>query len=295
MSASFVKMFSLVKGAHLTLAKYGQSQGEMSSIDCKKGAGRVGRRGPSLKSWPMCQLERTSAYLMYGIFVYCFQGQYTLALAYQGISKYAWQSVGNALAMITGAIAAGLYGNIGFKIFYINIIEGLLGGPAFMSVKGRIIWAVLIPVYWAIAFAIGTGVPAIGALSGLIAAVCIFQVRLILSWFSFASSNCIKFTYTFPPLFMLGLDMQLDAMTEDEAFTTPGVTPKRIDTWRDLSRWKRGFFSGGLKRVAFKTANLLFFIAGVATAGLGMWATGTDLKAVIAAGAASSFGCAAPV
>lgn len=34
----------------------------------------------------------------------------TLALAYQGVSKYAWQSVGNALAIITGAIAAGLYG-----------------------------------------------------------------------------------------------------------------------------------------------------------------------------------------
>ncbi|KAJ7863579.1 hypothetical protein B0H13DRAFT_2354109 [Mycena leptocephala] len=105
----------------------------------------------------------------------------------------------------------------------------------------------------------------------------------------------VVFTYTFPPLFMLGLDMQLDAMTEDEAFTTPGVTPKRIDTWRDLSRWKRGFLSGGLKRVAFKAANLLFFLVGVATAGLGMWATGTDLKEVVAAGAASSFGCAAPV
>jgi len=231
-----------------------------------------------IKGMAIAQVLIFCCYLMYGIFVYCFQGQYTLALAYQGVSRYAWQSVGNALAMITGAIAAGLYGNIGFKIFYINIIEGLFGGPAFMSVKGRIIWTVLIPVYWAIAFVIGTGVPAIGALSGLIAAVCIFQ-----------------FTYTFPPLLMLGLDMQLDAMTEDEAFTTPGVTPKRIDTWRDLSRWKRGFFSGGLKRVAFKAANLLFFIAGVATAGLGMWATGTDLKEVIAAGAASSFGCAAPV
>jgi hypothetical protein len=55
------------------------------------------------------------------------------------------------------------------------------------------------------------------------------------------------------------------------------------------------FFSEGLKRVAFKAANLLFFLVGVATAGLGMWATGTDLKEVIAAGAASSFGCAAPV
>ncbi len=73
--------------------------------------------------------------------------------------------MGNALAMVTGAIAAGLYGplypqsslnsshslryfkgNIGFKIFYINIIEGLFGGPPFMSFKGRIIWAVLIPI-----------------------------------------------------------------------------------------------------------------------------------------------------
>ncbi|KAF7328419.1 Transmembrane amino acid transporter protein-domain-containing protein [Mycena venus] len=131
---------------------------------------------------------------------------------------------------------------------------------------------------WIIAFVIGTGVPAIGALSGLIAAVYIFQ-----------------FTYTFPPLLMLGLGLQLDAMAEDEAFTMPGVTPKRIDTWRDLSRWKRGFFSEGPKRVVFKAANLLFFIARVATAGFGMWATGTDLKKVIAAGAASSFGCAAPV
>ncbi|KAJ7887184.1 hypothetical protein B0H13DRAFT_2534323 [Mycena leptocephala] len=94
---------------------------------------------------------------------------------------------------------------------------------------------------------------------------------------------------------MLGLDMELDVMTEDEAFTTPGVTPKCIDTWRDLSRCKRRFFSGGLKRVAFKVANLLFFIVAVATAGLGVWATGTHVKEVIGTGAASSFECTAPV
>ncbi|KAJ7850203.1 hypothetical protein B0H13DRAFT_2360809 [Mycena leptocephala] len=93
---------------------------------------------------------------------------------------------------------------------------------------------------------------------------------------------------------MLGLDMELDVMTEDEAFTTPGVTSKCIDTWRDLSEAKV-FFSGSLKRVEFKAANLLFFIVGVATAGLGMWATGTDLEEVIGTGAASSFECAAPV
>ncbi len=68
--------------------------------------------------------------------MYSFQGQYTLPLAYQGVSKYSWQTVGNVFAMITGIIAvrhrsatfpgtlltpytqAGLYGNIGIKVAY---------------------------------------------------------------------------------------------------------------------------------------------------------------------------------
>lgn len=53
-----------------------------------------------------------------GVFVYSYQGQYTLPLAFQGVSKYAWQTVGNVLALITGIIAAGLYGNIGIKVAY---------------------------------------------------------------------------------------------------------------------------------------------------------------------------------
>jgi hypothetical protein len=56
--------------------------------------------------------------LRVGLFVYSYQGQYTLPLAYQGVSKYAWQTVGNVLALVTGIIAAGLYGNIGIKVAY---------------------------------------------------------------------------------------------------------------------------------------------------------------------------------
>lgn len=48
------------------------------------------------------------AYLMYGIYVYALQGQYTLALAYQGLNNYAWQTTCNAIALVTGAIAAAL-------------------------------------------------------------------------------------------------------------------------------------------------------------------------------------------
>jgi len=65
---------------------------------------------------------------MYGVYTYCFQGQYTLALSYQGVSKYSWQTVGNVLALVTGLIAATLYGNIGLKVLYINVIEGIFRG-----------------------------------------------------------------------------------------------------------------------------------------------------------------------
>lgn len=37
---------------------------------------------------PFFFLSFQTAYLLYGIFVYSYQGQYTLALAYQGVSKY---------------------------------------------------------------------------------------------------------------------------------------------------------------------------------------------------------------
>lgn len=72
--------------------------------------------------------------------MYSYQGQYTLGIAYQGVSKYSWQTVGNVLGLVTGIIAAGLYGNIGIKIAYYNIVEDMLGGPSLMSRTGHIIW-----------------------------------------------------------------------------------------------------------------------------------------------------------
>lgn len=78
----------------------------------------------------------------------------------------------------------------------------------------------------------------------------------------------------------LAYDVGWDASRADEQFSTPGVTPKQIDTWSSASRWKRGFLDGGSKRVALKFANLFFFLACCATAGLGMWATGESFPCV---------------
>ena len=71
-----------------------------------------------IKGAAMAQVFIMLVYLFYGVFIYCYQGQYTLPVAYQGVSKYAWQTIGNSIALITGAVASGLYGNIGLKVVY---------------------------------------------------------------------------------------------------------------------------------------------------------------------------------
>ncbi|KAJ7091392.1 transmembrane amino acid transporter protein-domain-containing protein [Mycena belliarum] len=218
-----------------------------------------------------------SAYVVYGAFVYSQQGQFTLPLAYQGVSRYSWQTVGNVFSLVSGIIAAGLYGNIGIKVIYHNVIEDWIKGPPLLSTKGRYIWSTMVCVYWALAFVIGSAIPQIQTINGLIGAIGVMQ-----------------FTYTFPPLLRLGYDVISDAMIADKPYDpTLGDDHCRIDSWNQWSRWQRGLFSG---RWYFKLFNLILFLASTAMAGLGMWAAGETVKSTFAvSGAATSFGCRAPV
>lgn len=54
-------------------------------------------------------------YMLYGLFMYGYQGQYVQTPAYLGISNYALSTAGNSLAIVSALIAAVLYGNIGVK------------------------------------------------------------------------------------------------------------------------------------------------------------------------------------
>ncbi|KNZ72606.1 N amino acid transport system protein [Termitomyces sp. J132] len=216
-------------------------------------------------------LER-NAYLLYGAFIYAFQGQFTLGLAYQGLSIFSWQTVCNALSLVTGLIAAGLYGNI--EVIYINIVEGWLNGPHLLSRTGRLVWTLV--VYWSLAFVIGSAIPQIQTISALIAAIAIMQ-----------------FSYSFPLLLRVTYDVMTDAMVADKEYV-PGLgTSGRIDTWRHWSRWRRGMFSG---RWYFKLFNFLAGLAALAMACLGMWGAGKTIRMTfVRANATTSFGCNPPV
>ncbi|KAF9265882.1 hypothetical protein L218DRAFT_1018756 [Marasmius fiardii PR-910] len=226
------------------------------------------------KGMVCAQLLISTVYLLYGLYVYSFQGQFTLPLAFQGVSKLAWQDVGNIIGLITGIIAAGLYGNIGIKVAYYQIVEGWFNGPPFMSRKGKLLWPFVVILYWALAFVIASAIPQVQTISGLIAAICIMQ-----------------FTYTFPPLIWLGYQVRINAEGLSKDYSE-GDTSDPGDTYFTWSRWKRGFFSG---KWYYNLFNLIFLLGSAAMACLGMYGSGTAIRETFKVAQATSFGCKSPV
>jgi hypothetical protein len=215
-----------------------------------------------------------SCYMVYGLVVYHYQGQFVINPGNQGISTYGWQTALNVLSLVSALIAAGLYGNVGIKVLYTTFIRKLLRGPSLESKKGRIVWIILVLCYWSVAFVIASAIPQFSALTGLVGAVCILQ-----------------FTYTFPPMIKLGLDIQMDAMIADGPYDPIQKRTSRIDTWRQKSRWIRAFKVHWLRN----SLHVLFFLASLTTAALGIYAAAVNLKAAYGSGASTSFGCKSPV
>lgn len=214
-------------------------------------------------------------YLMFGLVLYSQQGQFTYNPANQGLSPFTWQTVTNAINLVSGLIAAVLYGNIGIKVIYQNIVQDLMGGPELTTKKGKLLWIGMVPIYWACAYIIGSAVPQFTNISSMVAATCIMQ-----------------FTYTFPAILYIGIKVQEDAMLPEETFDPATGAVHRVDTWRQFSRWKRGIFS---KQWYLKIFNFIFFLASLATAALGMYASGTGLAESFKSGHATSFSCHSPL
>ena len=219
------------------------------------------------------QLVIYTAYMTFGLYVYSFQGQYTVNPANQGMSPYNFQTAGNILNLLASLIAAALYGNIGIKVIYQNVIMELLKAPPLTEKKGKLIWVGMVPAYWLIAFVIAAAVPQFSNISALVAAVCILQ-----------------FTYTFPPLLMLGFEIQQHALQAGEGFDPITGRVTRYDS--GMKRWARG-----MKRQWYiKLWNLGFCLGAAVCAVLGAYSAVKGLISGFAGTkAASSFGCASPV
>lgn len=204
-----------------------------------------------------------ACYMVFGLVVYNFQGQYTMNPANQGIPAmthvgYAWQTTTNVVSLVSALIAAGLYGNVGIKVLYTALIQKLTKGPELQTRAGRFVWIILVICYWAVAYVIASAIPQFSSLTSLVGAICILQ-----------------FTYTFPPIMQVGLDVQLSAMKADGPYDPVNKTLNRVDNFNNWSRWYRGY----MDKFFLNTAHVLLFLASLATAALGIYASAMNLKA----------------
>ncbi|KAJ5215108.1 hypothetical protein N7468_010787 [Penicillium chermesinum] len=215
-------------------------------------------------------------YMLYGLFMYGYQGQYTINPSYLGISKYSVQTAGNVFAMVSAVIAAGLYGNIGVKVIYSNILVDLFRCPPLTTKTGKFIWVALIPIYWAIAFIIAAAIPSFSGLTSVVAAFCILQ-----------------FTYTFPPMLACLFWLKKYSLADGEGFDpSTGVTVRHDG---GVKRFARALTKMGMKRMFLFVFNVLYFLGALALAGLGAYSAITSLKTAYATAVTTSFTCQSPL
>jgi len=217
-----------------------------------------------------------TVYLIYGCFVYHFQGQYSFNPSYQGVSLYGWQTAGNMISLIAALIAAGLYGNIGIKVLYNNVLLDIFNAPPLVTRRGKILYAMIVPIWWTLAFIIAAAIP---------------------DYFGFVSvmsaSMLLNLTYTLPPIFALGFDIQKNAIQSGGGFDP--VTGQVMRTESPMQRVVRGFFSGGLFQVIINIWHVLYFLASLSMCGLGMYAAVEGLIVAFRNPQLNAFSCRSPL
>ncbi|KAI1661849.1 transmembrane amino acid transporter protein-domain-containing protein [Daldinia decipiens] len=225
------------------------------------------------KSLIVAEIFIYGMYIFFGIFMYSYQGQYTYNPSVQGIAAYGMQTAGNVLSLISNLIAAVLYSNIGLKVVYIEVFHELLGFPELTTRSGKIWWAALIPLYWAIAFIIAATVPQFSYIVGLVGALFI-----------------LSFTYTFPAWLAVGYWVKKDAMIEGEERFDPATgTYNYVDHgWK---RWRRGF----MRKPLFNAFNIFYFLGALVTCALGCYSSIVSLRLAFQSNIATSLSCTPPL
>ncbi|KAJ5116599.1 Amino acid transporter transmembrane [Penicillium angulare] len=219
-----------------------------------------------------------SVYLTYGCVVYHLQGQYSFNPSYQGVSIYGWQTLGNMVTLIAALIAGGLYGNIGIKVVYNNILVDIFKVPPMDTHRGKLIYALLVPMWWIIAFVIGAAIP---------------------DYFGFVSvmsaSMLLNLSYTLPPLFALGFDIQKNSIRAEDGDGFDPRTGHVSSSGSVTQRWVRGFFAGGTFQVAINIWHVIYFLASLSMCGLGMWAAVIGMIDAFKIPQLNSFSCVSPL
>jgi hypothetical protein len=129
----------------------------------------------------------------------------------------------------------------------------MLNAPPLITRSGKILYAIIVPIWWSISFIIAIAIP---DYFGFVSVV--------------AASMLMNLTYAIPPFAALGFDIQKNAIRSGEGFDPN--TGRVIKTDTGVKRWWRGFWSGGTVQVGMNVWHVVYFLCALAMCGLGMYA-----------------------
>ncbi|EXJ87654.1 hypothetical protein A1O1_04578 [Capronia coronata CBS 617.96] len=226
------------------------------------------------KGMLLAQAFITIVYMFFGVFVYSFYGQYSANNIVNVVNPYGLQTAGNVLRLLSGWIAIIMYFNIGMKTVYLEVFQAIFKFPSIVEKKGRMLWYVLGPCYWILAFIVAGAVPNLNGITSLVGAVFM-----------------MNFTYTFPGMMYMSTIIHKAAELPGEGFNP--ATRETIRHDHGLKRWIRGYKKTWLR----STIALIYVLLGLACCGMGTWAAIEGLIDVFGPGGtvAVSFGCPVPV
>jgi hypothetical protein len=158
-------------------------------------------------------------------------------------------------------------------VVYNNIFVELFRAPEMTRLPGKIAYAALIPVYWALAFVIAAGIPNFIGLTGVVAAFCI-----------------LNFTYTFPPLLSIAFYSKKGAMRDGEGFDPATGETRTHDS--GFKRLARGFAA---HRAWLSSFNIVYLMGALSLSALGAYGSITVLMDAFASGATNSYVCHSPL
>lgn len=177
------------------------------------------------------------------------------------------------IGVLSGIIAATLYGNIGIKVIYNNVLMELFKAPPLTTKTGKWLWVIIVPIYWTIAFIIAASIPDFFGLTSVTAAVCFVQ-----------------FTYTFPAMIGLAYFVQRNAIRAGEGYDP--ATGEIIRTDSGIKRLMRGFMA---KRWWLNVLLVLYTIGSLAVSGLGAYSAIKGLIAAFSIPELNAFTCTSPL
>lgn len=151
-----------------------------------------------------------ATYMFFGLFAYSMQGQYSAIVPSVNIASLIFQIITNILGCFVSIAISTLYAHVGCKLAYRVVLRGYFRAPSLSSKRSSAYWGATVVVYFCLAWAVGSAIPNITDINVIVGAACALQ-----------------FTFTFPPLLLLGHWLQIDATVGDGEWQ-PGMEPFSI-------------------------------------------------------------------